>query len=108
MPLVTPRPDADEDGAAEAEWEDDRRPGRLAAPCPITEPRPFGADRRFDAREGLTRGTLVLADHGCGTYSRLVVTGPPAGQVRHVDQDFGSRVPESPDFRARYTAWLEQ
>lgn len=108
MPLVTLHPDADEDGAAEAEWEDDRRPGRLATPCPITGPRPFDAGRRFDEREGMTLGTLVLADHGCGTYSRLVVTGPRAGEVWHVDQDFGSLVPEGPDFRTWYTAWLER
>ncbi|MEV7519943.1 SMI1/KNR4 family protein [Streptomyces sp. NPDC091371] len=106
MPLLTPRP-AD-DWAVDDEWEQDRQPGRLAAPCPMDKPRPFDANRRFDEREGVTRGTLVLADHGCGTYSRLVVTGPRAGQVWHVDQDFGSCVPESPDFRTWYTDWLEQ
>ncbi|WP_330298741.1 SMI1/KNR4 family protein [Streptomyces sp. NBC_00503] len=108
MPLTTPHPGADADGAAQGEWEDDRRPGRMAAPCPLLEPRPFDEGRTFDPDEGLTLGTLVLADHGCGMYSRLVLNGPLAGQVWHLDQDFGSCVPESPDFRAWYTAWLEE
>ncbi|MET9321679.1 SMI1/KNR4 family protein [Streptomyces sp. NPDC003038] len=108
MPLINLRADADEDGAAEDEWQEDRRPGRLAAPCPIAEPRPFDAARRFDEGEGLTLGTLVLADRGCGMYSRLILTGPLAGQVWHLDQDFGTCVPESPDFRTWYTDWLEQ
>ncbi|MFD4242507.1 SMI1/KNR4 family protein [Streptomyces sp. NPDC058525] len=107
MPLVTPRPEAD-DWAVDGEWEDDRRPGRLAAPCPIREPRPFDRNRRFDESEGLTLGTLVLAEQGCGVYSRLIVGGPLAGQVWHLDQDFGTCLPESAGFRAWYVEWLEK
>ncbi|MCJ0872496.1 SMI1/KNR4 family protein [Streptomyces sp. AP-93] len=107
MPLVTPHSGADADGAAEGEWEDDRRPGRLGAPCPMREPRPFDEGQRFDPDEGLTLGTFVLADHGCGTYSRLVLNGLLTGQVWYLDQDFGSCTPASPDFRTWYTGWLE-
>ncbi|MER6313296.1 SMI1/KNR4 family protein [Streptomyces sp. NPDC001581] len=108
MPLVTPRPDVGDDWAVDGEWEDDRRPGRLAAPCPIREPRPFDVNRRFDEREGLTLGTLVLTEQGCGMYTRLILNGPLAGQVWHLDQDFGTCLPESPDFRTWYTDWLEK
>ncbi|MFF3673193.1 SMI1/KNR4 family protein [Streptomyces sp. NPDC002120] len=108
MPLVTPRPEADDDWAVDGEWEDDRRPGRLAAPCPIREPRAFDENRRFDEREGLTLGTLVLTEQGCGTYTRLILNGPLAGQVWNLDQDFGTCLPESPDFRTWYTDWLEK
>ncbi|WP_060176850.1 SMI1/KNR4 family protein [Streptomyces sp. IMTB 1903] len=65
-------------------------------------------DRRFDEAEGLTLGTLMPAEEGCGIYLRLILSGPLAGQVWHVDQDFGCHMPESPDFRTWYTDWLEQ
>ena len=79
----------------------------LAAPCPIRKPRPCDENRRYDEDEGLTLGTLMLAEQGCGMYSRLILNGPPAGQVWHLDQDFGTCVPESPDFRTWYADWLE-
>ncbi|MFJ3960266.1 SMI1/KNR4 family protein [Streptomyces sp. NPDC090036] len=108
MPLITPRAGVDDDWAVDDEWREDRRPGRLAAPCPIRTPRPFDVNRRFDEAEGLTLGTLMLAEEGCGMYSRLILAGPLAGQVWHLDQDFGTCVPESPDFRTWYTDWLEK
>ncbi|MFF8260706.1 SMI1/KNR4 family protein [Streptomyces virginiae] len=62
--LITPRPEADEDRAVDGEGEDDRRPGRLAAPCPIRQPRPFDSDRRFYGAEGPALGMLMLAEQG--------------------------------------------
>ncbi|MFE5724383.1 SMI1/KNR4 family protein [Streptomyces erythrochromogenes] len=108
MPLITPRPEADDDWAVDDEWRDDRRPGRLAAPCPIRTPRPYDENRRYDEAEGLTLGTLMLAEEGCGIYLRLILGGPLAGQVWHLDQEFGCHTLESPDFRTWYTDWLEQ
>lgn len=104
LPLVSPRPGADDDWAVDGEWEDDRRPGRLAAPFPLAAPRPgpFGAEA-----EEWTRGTLTLSEEGCGMYSRLVLNGRYAGQVWWLDPDWGGFVPRSPDFRTWYADWLE-
>ncbi|MFE2151704.1 SMI1/KNR4 family protein [Streptomyces lavendulae] len=106
LPLVTPRPEAvaGEDWAVDGEWEDDRRPGRAAAPFPLTAPRP-GPLGRGDGE--LAAGTLTLAEEGCGLYLRLVLNGPYAGQVWRLDPDWGGFVPAAPDFRAWYTDWLE-
>ncbi|WP_406346258.1 SMI1/KNR4 family protein [Streptomyces sp. NBC_00648] len=40
MPLTIPRPEVGEEWAVDDEWEEDRLPGRLAAPFPLTEPLP--------------------------------------------------------------------
>ncbi|MCB5166492.1 SMI1/KNR4 family protein [Streptomyces bambusae] len=104
MPLTRPRPGAEEgDWAADGEWAEDRLPGRLATPFPLTEPRPGPIGAPTD---GLTPGTLMLSEEGCGMYVRLVVTGPYAGQVWRLDPDWGGFVPASPDFRTWYAAWL--
>ncbi|MFJ9545270.1 hypothetical protein [Streptomyces erythrochromogenes] len=66
---------------------------------PLITPRPEA--------EGLTLGTPVLAEEGCGICARLILGGPLAGQVWHLDQEFGCHAPESPDFRTWYTDWLE-
>lgn len=104
LPLTTPRPEADEDWAVDGEWEDDRRPGRLAGPFPLSEPRPLP----LGPPDACTQGTLTLAEQGCGMYSRLVLNGPRAGEVWRLDPDWGGFAPESPDFRSWYTEWLEQ
>ncbi|MBT2453453.1 SMI1/KNR4 family protein [Streptomyces sp. ISL-86] len=106
LPLTTPRPEAGDDWAVDGEWEDDRRPGRLAAPFPLSGPRP-GPLGPVEAEEW-TRGTLTLAEQGCGMFSRLVLNGPYAGEVWGLDPDWGGFVPQAPDFRGWYTAWLEQ
>uniref|UniRef100_A0AAU2JXK6 SMI1/KNR4 family protein n=1 Tax=Streptomyces sp. NBC_00049 TaxID=2903617 RepID=A0AAU2JXK6_9ACTN len=105
LPLVSPRPEADDDWAVDGEWEDDRRPGRLAAPFPLAAPRPgpFGREA-----EEWTRGTLTLSEQGCGMYSRLILNGPHAGEVWWLDPDWGGFVPTSPGFRTWYTEWLEK
>ncbi|WP_328388675.1 SMI1/KNR4 family protein [Streptomyces sp. NBC_00400] len=105
MPLTTPRPEADDEWAVDDEWEEDRLPGRLAAPFPLTEPLPG----RIGASAGeLTRGTLMLAEEGCGMFIRLVLTGPRVGEIWRIDPDWGGFVPVSPDFRGWYTEWLQR
>ncbi|GGT85662.1 SMI1/KNR4 family protein [Streptomyces lateritius] len=103
MPLTTPRPDADEESAVDDEWAEDRLPGRLAEPFSLTEPRPGPMDSLADS---LTRGTLTLAEEGCGMFVRLVLNGPRAGEIWRIDPDWGGFVPVHPDFRAWYTGWL--
>ncbi|MFI7411820.1 SMI1/KNR4 family protein [Streptomyces sp. NPDC049627] len=104
MPLTAPRAEAAEGWAVDEEWAEDRLPGRLAAPFPLLEPRP---GRIGPSNDELTRGTLMLADEGCGIHLRLILTGPRAGEVWRIDPDWGGFVPVSPDFRAWYTEWLQ-
>ncbi|MEV0375246.1 SMI1/KNR4 family protein [Streptomyces sp. NPDC050636] len=105
MPLTTPRPEAGEEWAVDDEWEEDRLPGRLAESFPLTESLPGGTGAPADE---LTRGTLMLADEGCGIYIRLVLNGPHAGEVWRIDTDWGGFVPVSPGFRTWYTEWLQR
>lgn len=105
MPLTIPRPEADEEWAVDGEWKEDRLPGRLAAPFPLTEPLPGRIGAPTDE---LTWGTLMLAEEGCGIFIRLVLTGPRAGEVWRIDPDWGGFVPASRGFRAWYTEWLQQ
>ncbi|MFF9623652.1 SMI1/KNR4 family protein [Streptomyces griseosporeus] len=102
MPLTAPRPEADGEWAADDEWAEDRLPGRLAGPFPLTEPLPG----RIGAPAELTRGTLMLAEQGCGVFLRLVLNGPHAGEIWQLDPDWGGFVPMSPGFRSWYTDWL--
>ncbi|WEO93390.1 SMI1/KNR4 family protein [Streptomyces sp. FXJ1.172] len=104
MPLTVPRPEADEEWAVDGAWEEDRLPGRLAEPFPLSEPLP---GRISAPAEALTPGTLMLAERGCGMFIRLILNGPRAGEVWQIDPDWGGFVPVSPDFRAWYTDWLE-
>ncbi|WP_405853321.1 SMI1/KNR4 family protein [Streptomyces sp. NBC_00090] len=103
MPLTVPRPEAVEDWAADGEWQEDRLPGRLATPFPLTDPLPGAIGALAD---DLTPGTLMLADEGCCMYIRLILTGPRAGEIWRLDPDWGGFVPASPDFRTWYTEWL--
>ncbi len=103
MPLTVPRPETDEEWAVDDAWAEDRLPGRLAAPFPLAEPLPGRLGAPVDA---LTRGTLMLAEQGCGGFDRLVLNGPYAGEVWQIDPDWGGFVPVSPGFRAWYTDWL--
>jgi hypothetical protein len=104
MPLAVPRPEAGDDWAVDDEWQEDRRPGRLAAAFPLTGPLPgaIGADA-----ERLTPGTLMLGELGCGMYDRLVLNGPRAGEVWQLDPDWGGFTPVHRGFRDWYTAWLD-
>ncbi|KAA6218958.1 SMI1/KNR4 family protein [Streptomyces filamentosus] len=109
LPLTAPRPeaasetgDADDGWAVDDEWREDRLPGRLAAPFPLAGPLPGPLARPED----VTPGTLTLAEHGCGTYDRLVLNGPHAGEIWTLDPDWGGFTPVSPGFRAWYGAWL--
>ncbi|MEU8780474.1 SMI1/KNR4 family protein [Streptomyces sp. NPDC048637] len=106
MPLTVPRPEAGEEWAVDDEWEEDRLPGRLAAPFPLTGPLPGRIDVRTTGE--LTQGTLVLAEEGCGIFLRLILTGPRAGEVWRIDPDWGGFVPASPGFRTWYTEWLQR
>lgn len=104
MPLTAARPEADEEWAVDDEWREDRLPGRLAGPFPLTDPLP---GRLRTPAHALTPGTLMLAELGCGMFVRLVLNGPRAGQVWELDPDWGGFVPVSPGFRAWYTHWLD-
>ncbi|RZU44026.1 SMI1/KNR4 family protein SUKH-1 [Streptomyces sp. BK022] len=103
LPLITPRPEADDDWAVDDEWARDRLPGRLASPFPLTEPAP---GRLGAAAEALTPGTLTLADQGCGTYVRLVLNGPRAGEIWLLDPDWDGFTAGERDFHRWYTKWL--
>ncbi|MEV0071228.1 hypothetical protein [Amycolatopsis sp. NPDC050768] len=105
MPLTVLRPEAGDEWAVDDEWDQDRLPGRLAKPFPLTEPRPGPINAT--AVDALTPGTLVLAEQGGGMFSRLILNGPLAGEVWQTDPDWGGFVPESPNFRSWYTDWLE-
>ncbi|MFK0297169.1 SMI1/KNR4 family protein [Streptomyces sp. NPDC090442] len=107
MPLTTSRAEVveGEEWAVDDEWEQDRLPGRLAAPFRLTEALP---GRITTPAEELTPGTLMLAEEGCGTYIRLILNGPRAGEVWRIDPDWGGFVPASPDFRTWYTKWLDR
>ncbi|MEU7635340.1 SMI1/KNR4 family protein [Streptomyces sp. NPDC039016] len=105
MPLTAPRAQAGEEWAVDDEWEEDRLPGRLAEPFPLTQPLP---GRLGAPADELTRGTLMLAEEGCGMYVRLVLSGPRAGEVWRIDPDWGGFVPSSPGFRTWYTDWLQR
>ncbi|MFE6223821.1 SMI1/KNR4 family protein [Microtetraspora glauca] len=100
MPLTAARPD--DDWAVDDEWREDRLPGRLAAPAP-TAPVPGPIGGRAD---GLTPGTLMLTELGCGMYARLVLNGPHVGEVWQLDTDWAGFVPTAPDFRTWYEEWL--
>ncbi|MFJ9827231.1 SMI1/KNR4 family protein [Streptomyces sp. NPDC101160] len=103
MPLTEPRAGVDDDWAVDAEWREDRQPGRLATPFALTEPL-RGPLRALP--ESLTPGTLTLSELGCGTYDRLVLTGPHAGEIWHLDPDWAGFVPRHADFRSWYEEWL--
>ncbi|WBO61438.1 SMI1/KNR4 family protein [Streptomyces camelliae] len=104
MPLTVPRPEAGEGWAVDSEWREDRLLGRLAEPFPLAEPLPGRIGAPTDV---LTRGTLMLAELGCGSFFRLVLNGPRAGEVWLIDPDWGGFAPVSPGFRAWYTDWLK-
>lgn len=104
MPLTLPRPDDGEEWAVDDEWNEDRLPGRLAAPFPLNEPLP---GRVAASADELTFGTLMLAEEGCGSYIRLILNGPRAGEVWRIDPDWGGFVPAAPGFHTWYSQWLQ-
>ncbi|MER6473091.1 SMI1/KNR4 family protein [Streptomyces collinus] len=77
--------------------------GFLATPFPYTVDRP-GPGKGGDADYSVA-GTLVLGEVGCGTFSRLVVTGSDAGHVWLDDRSWGG-LTRGPDFSDWFTAWL--
>lgn len=103
MPLTVARPEAGEEWAVDDEWREDRLPGRLARPFPLTDPLP---GRISGPEDALTQGTLMLAERGCGAFIRLILNGPRTGEVWQIDPDWGGFVPVSTDFRAWYAGWL--
>jgi hypothetical protein len=105
MPLTVPRPEAGEEWAVDDEWEEDRLAGRLAEPFPLAAPLP---GRIGGSADELTRGTLMLADEGCGMYIRLILNGPRAGEIWRIDPDWGGFISVSPGFRIWYTEWLQR
>lgn len=82
--------------------EEGRRTGFMSTPFPHTSAWP-GPGRAGSANS--VSGTLVIGECGCGTFSRLVVTGRSAGQVWLDDPVWGGLTP-GPDFRDWYSAWL--
>ncbi|MEU8994883.1 SMI1/KNR4 family protein [Streptomyces caniferus] len=106
LPLDGPlAPDSDD--AVDDLQEQDRRPGFLATPFPLSAEWRREPAGRFDeeAERARVAGSLVIAESGCGEFVRLVVTGPCAGQVWFDDMTWGRIVP-GPGFRAWYLAWL--
>ncbi|MFF7966197.1 SMI1/KNR4 family protein [Streptomyces sp. NPDC007903] len=103
LPLITPCPEADDDWAVDDEWARDRLPGHLASPFPLTKPAP---GRLGAIADTLTRGTLLLAEEGCGMYFRLVLNGPHTGEIWFLDPDWGGFTPLDRDFHTWYTKWL--
>ncbi|MFD6025366.1 SMI1/KNR4 family protein [Streptomyces griseoluteus] len=103
LPLITPRPETDDGWAVDDEWARDRLPGRLASPFPLTGPAPGRLGATADT---LTRGTLALADEGCGMHVRLVLNGPHAGEMWLLDPDWGGFTPWERDFHTWFTKWL--
>ncbi|MGW2729588.1 SMI1/KNR4 family protein [Streptomyces sp. NPDC001494] len=67
------------------------RAGFLTTPFPHTTDRP-GPGRGGDADYSVA-GSLVLSEIGCGTFSRLVITGTNAGQVWLDDRSWGGLTP---------------
>ncbi|MBY8878976.1 SMI1/KNR4 family protein [Actinacidiphila acidipaludis] len=104
MPLTTARPEAGDDWAVDGVWREDRLPGRLAEPFPLTEPLP---GRLGASADTLTRGTLMLAEAGGGMFLHLILNGPRAGEVWLLDPDWAGFAPAAPGFRNWYTKWLQ-
>lgn len=79
---------------------------RASSPFPFTREAPFDAPlpagaQRYD-------GCILLAQHGCGYASLLVVSGPSAGEVwSDFSEGQGALVPEAPSFLAWYRGWLD-
>ncbi|MCX4750008.1 SMI1/KNR4 family protein [Kitasatospora sp. NBC_01287] len=94
---------AEEDAVYELR-EEGRRPGFLATPFPYAQEYPGPA--RGGRADYSVRGTLVIAEAGCGEFHRLVVTGRSAGQVWSDDPGWGGLTP-GPDFHHWYRGWLE-
>ncbi|MFE3634035.1 SMI1/KNR4 family protein [Streptomyces sp. NPDC059168] len=95
--------EADEDCALPDLRGEDRRPGFLSTPFPYTSEWP--GPGKGGSADYSVEGSLVIAEVGCGTFHRLVVTGGSAGQVWLDDPDWGGLTP-GPDFRDWYAAWL--
>jgi hypothetical protein len=53
-------------------------------------------------------GSLALAEIGCGSFYRLVVTGPARGQVWTDDLGCGHTLSPGPDFQDWYAQWLNR
>ncbi|AWZ05932.1 MULTISPECIES: SMI1/KNR4 family protein [unclassified Streptomyces] len=51
-------------------------------------------------------GSLIIAEIGCGSFYRLVVTGPGRGQVWTDDIGCGHPLSPGPDFHDWYMQWL--
>ncbi|MGA5816699.1 SMI1/KNR4 family protein [Kitasatospora sp. NPDC094028] len=88
----------------------------LAVPFPHTErfrPAPDAevCDRHLPLDEPVDvcwfTGSLVIAEIGCGSFARLVVTGEAAGQVWSDHLWTGSDLVPGPDFRDWYLSWLD-
>ncbi|MCX5207967.1 hypothetical protein OG689_01305 [Kitasatospora sp. NBC_00240] len=93
----------DEEDAVHDLRAQERGPGFLATPFPHV--RAWAGPGKAGRSGYRVTGTLVLAEAGCGMFSRLVVTGECAAQVWFDDPDWGGLTP-GPDFRDRYLAWL--
>ncbi|WP_244305568.1 SMI1/KNR4 family protein [Kitasatospora cheerisanensis] len=83
---------------------DSLAPGFLASPFRYLTSQP-GPSTATDTGYDLA-GSLPIGEAGCGIFSRLVITGPCAGQVWTDDQVWSGLAP-GPDFRVWYTAWLD-
>ncbi|MPY47789.1 SMI1/KNR4 family protein [Streptomyces sp. K1PN6] len=83
--------------------EESRRTDFLATPFPHT--RAWSGPGRNGNASYSVKGSLVIGECGCGTFSRLVITGRNVGHVWFDDPGWGGLTP-GPDFRDWYSAWL--
>ncbi|ARF59072.1 SMI1/KNR4 family protein [Streptomyces gilvosporeus] len=107
-------PDEEEDDdygwAADDEKAQDRRPGVLATPFPLTTAWRAGPGEPYD-QAALVTGSLAIAERGCGEFVRIVVTGQDVtgrdvGRIWFADQVWFAMTP-GPSFREWYLSWLE-
>ncbi|KIZ16671.1 hypothetical protein SNA_16745 [Streptomyces natalensis ATCC 27448] len=101
-----PDEDEDDDGwAADDEKAQDRQPGVLTTPFPLTAAWRPGPRERYE-QAALVTGSLAIAEMGCGEFVRIVVTGQDVGRIWFADQVWPAMTP-GPYFREWYLSWLE-
>ncbi|MFI6584557.1 SMI1/KNR4 family protein [Embleya sp. NPDC050493] len=101
---------ADAQGDLGADWAD-----LLRVPFPHTGPFRPSPERSVCAEHAPGEedfspcwftGSLVVAEIGCGSFHRLVVSGPGRGRVWTDDIGCGHSLIPGPDFRDWYLEWL--
>ncbi|MGW4802150.1 SMI1/KNR4 family protein [Nonomuraea sp. NPDC004297] len=89
-------------GDADESW----IPGFLATPFPHVRdagPEELAGDHDEDR---VVAGSMIISDMGCGSFARLVVTGPARGQVWSDHTAVSDLLRSGPDFHDWYSSWL--